>query len=152
MQYSGCFTPIPEHFDLITASSPLTSFSLEDFSILCYLVSSFQSMYHSPELHVHIPTNKGKNLPSVCPQAIYRSILMMDMRTKSLPEGLSSQLHPTSRQSPTPLKFTAELPFQTAFLTFFKQKKSHKNPQNQTTPVSNNLCNSQETKTEWKYE
>lgn len=55
---------------------------------------------------------------------------MMDMRTKSLPEGLSSQLCLTSRQSPTPLKFTAELPFQTEFLTFFKQKKSYNNPQN----------------------
>lgn len=68
MQYSGCFAPIPEHCGLITASSLLNFFlSQKAFTILWYLASPFQSLYHSLELYVYIPANKGKNIAFCLP-------------------------------------------------------------------------------------
>lgn len=67
MQYSRCFAPVSDHCGLIAASSPLTSFPLKDLSILWYLASPFHSVYHSPELYVHIPANKGEKIAFCVP-------------------------------------------------------------------------------------
>lgn len=105
MQHHGCFATAPEHHGSVRALPPPRFFAPKAL-VSCNIQLSVSAQV-LPSWSMCLYSNTwGKNL--IClPFAIYRPILMIDMRNRILPEGLSSWLPLASRQSLTPLKSTA---------------------------------------------